>query len=123
MPTGAVTDVNDIVQAAVRFLSHGPANRGFDVHVPGGITGQQIAETATRVLGRDVTYQMADVPARDYVEPFPISPARKDLYAELFDCFKATTCLGDPQPVTGALPGFRISGVEDFLRGELFAGN
>jgi uncharacterized protein YbjT (DUF2867 family) len=122
MPTGAATDVSDIVQAAVRFLRQGSANRGFDVHVPGGITGQQIAETATRVLGRDVAYQMADVPARDCVEPFPISWVHKDLYAELFDYFKATTYLGDPQPVTDALPWLRISGVEDFLRGELFAG-
>jgi hypothetical protein len=64
---------------------------------------------------------MADVPARDYVEPFPISPVHKNLYEELFDYFKATTYLGVPQPVTGALPRFRISGVEDFLRGELFA--
>ena len=119
----AATDVNDIVRAAVRFLNQGPANRGFDVHVPGGITGQQIAEAATRVLGRDVAYQMADVPTRDYVEPFPISPIHKDLYAELFDYFKATTYLGDPQPITDALPGFRISGVEDFLRNELFARN
>ena len=119
----AATDINDIVRAAVRFLNQGPANRGFDVHVPGGITGQQIAEAATRVLGRDVAYQMADVPTRDYVEPFPISPIHKDLYAELFDYFKATTYLGDPQPITDALPGFRISGVEDFLRNELFARN
>ncbi len=119
----AATDVNDIVRAAVRFLAQGPANCGFDVHVPGGITGQQIADAAARVLGRDVAYQMAGVPARDYVEPFPISPLHKDLYAELFDYFKATTYLGDPQPITDALPGFQISGVEDFLRDELFAGN
>ncbi|HSV41434.1 MAG TPA: NAD(P)H-binding protein, partial [Nocardioidaceae bacterium] len=43
----AATDINDIVEAAIRFLDQGPANRGFDIHVPGGITGQQLADAAS----------------------------------------------------------------------------
>jgi uncharacterized protein YbjT (DUF2867 family) len=117
----AATDISDIAAAAVAFLDRGPANRAFDVHVPGGITGARIAEAASDVLGTDVTYQPADVPTRDFVEPFPISDVHKDLYAELFDYFRSTTYLGDPQPITEALPGFRIRGAEDFLRDELFA--
>lgn len=119
----AATDINDIVDAAIQFLDRGPANRGFDIHVPGGITGQQIATAASTVLGHEVAYQEAEVPTRTYVDSFPLSDPHKEMYAELFDYFRSTTYLGDPQPITEALPGFRIRGVEDFLRQELFAGN
>ena len=37
----AATDVEDIVTAAVAFFDRGPANRGFDIHIPGGITGHR----------------------------------------------------------------------------------
>ena len=118
----AATDVNDIVTAAVSFFELGPANRAFDVHIPGGITGRQIADAATRVLGKDVTYHEAQVPTRDYVEGFPISEAHKDLYAELFDYFRSTTYLGDPGPIVDVLDGFQPRGPDDFLSQELFVG-
>jgi uncharacterized protein YbjT (DUF2867 family) len=119
----AATDINDIVDAAIRFLDQGPANRGFDIHVPGGITGNQIAAEASTVLGREVAYQPAGVSTQDYCGTFPLSKPHQEMYAELFDYFKSTTYLGDPQPITEALPGFRIRGLEDFLRHELFADN
>ncbi len=119
----AGTDINDIVEAAIRFLDRGPANRGFDIHVPGGITGNQIAMAASTVLGREVTYQPAGVSTQTYCESFPLSKPHQEMYAELFDYFISTTYLGDPQPITDALPGFRIRGLEDFLRNELFAAN
>lgn len=119
----AATDINDIVDAAIRFLDQGPANRGFDIHVPGGITGQQIADAASAVLGREVTFQPAGVSTQAYCESFPLSKPHQEMYAELFDYFKSTTYLGDPQPITEALPGFRIHSLEDFLRHELFADN
>lgn len=118
----AATDVEDIVTAAVAFFDRGPANRAFDIHVPGGITGEQIAEAATRVLGRPVTYQQASVSSREYVSGFPLSEAHKDAYAELFDYFQTTTYLGDPQPITETLTGFRPRGIQQFLGEELFAG-
>jgi len=119
----AATDINDIVGAAIRFLDQGPANRGFDIHVPGGITGNQIAAAASTVLGHEVAYQPAGVSTQDYCESFPFSKPHREMYAELFDYFISTTYLGDPQPITEALPGFKIRGLEDFLRQELFAGN
>ncbi len=91
--------------------------------VGGGITGQQIAAAATGVLGREVSYQEAEVSTRDYVEAFPISDAHKDIYAELFDYFRSSTYLGDPEPIIETLDGFEPRGLEDFLRDELFAGN
>ncbi len=118
----AATDVEDIAIAAVAFLERGPAGRGYDVHIPGGITGRQIAEAATRVLGKDVNYQEAQVSTRDYVEAFPISDPHKELYAELFDYFRSTTYLGDPGPVVETLDGFQPRGLDDFLSQELFAG-
>ena len=117
----AATDVEDIVTATVTFFERGPAGRGFDVHIPGGITGQQIAAAASRVLGRQVSYQEAQVSTRDYVEAFPISDAHKDIYAELFDYFRSHTYLGDPQPIIETLDGYEPRGLEDFLRNELFA--
>lgn len=118
----AATDVEDIVSAAVAFIDRGPANRGFDIHIPGGITGDQIAEAATSVLDRPVAYHRAPVSSREYVATFPMSEAHKDAYAELFDYFQATTYLGDPQPITETLTGFRPRGIEQFLREELFSG-
>lgn len=118
----AATDVEDIVTAAVAFFDQGPANRGFDIHVPGGVTGQQIADAATAVLSQQVAYHQAPVSSRQYVAEFPLSEAHKDAYAELFDYFQATTYLGDPQPIAETLAGFRPRGIEQFLRGELFAG-
>lgn len=117
----AATDVEDVVTAAVAFFDHGPANRAFDVHTPGGITGEQIAAAPTLVLGRPVAYHQAPVSSREYLAGFPVSEAHKDAYAELFDYFQATTYLGDPQPITEAVAGFRTRGVEQFLREELFA--
>ena len=77
---------------------------------------------ATRVLGREVVYQEAQIATRDYVEAFPFSDPHKDIYAELFDYFRSTTYLGDPQPIIETLDDFEPRGVEDFLRDELFAG-
>jgi uncharacterized protein YbjT (DUF2867 family) len=118
----AATDVENIVSAAVAFFDRGPANRAFDIHIPGGITGDQIAEAATSVLDRPVAYHRAPVSSREYVAAFPLSEAHKDAYAELFDYFQATTYLGDPQPITETLTGFRPRGIEQFLREELFSG-
>ncbi|HSV39994.1 MAG TPA: hypothetical protein VLI04_14645, partial [Nocardioidaceae bacterium] len=92
-------------------------------HVPGGITGQQLADAASKVLGHDVSYHEAEATTREYVGTFPFSEPHKDLYAELFDYFKSTTYLGDPELITEALPGFTIHGPEHFLRNELFASN
>lgn len=119
--TWAATDVENLAAAAVWFLTDGPANRGFDVHIPGGITGEEIAAAAGRVLDQEVAYMPAPVSTREYVEAFPISDPHKDIYAELFDYFKANTYLGDPEPVTATVPGFAYRGIEDFLRDELFA--
>jgi uncharacterized protein YbjT (DUF2867 family) len=118
----AATDIEDIVSAAVAFFDRGPANRAFDIHIPGGITGDQIAEAATSVLGRPVAYHRAPVSSREYVAAFPLSEAHKDAYGELFDYFQATTYLGDPHPITETLTGFRPRGIEQFLREELFSG-
>ncbi|MFQ5523081.1 MAG: SDR family oxidoreductase [Acidimicrobiia bacterium] len=118
----AATDVEDIVTAAVAFLTTEPANRGFDLHISGGISGDGIAAAAGRVLGREVAYMEAQVSTRDYVEGFPIGDVHKDIYAELFDYFRSTTYLGEPGAVTEAVEGLSYRGVEDFLRDELFAG-
>lgn len=116
----AATDVENIAAAAVAFLEGEPAGRGFDLHTPGGITGRQIAEAASRVLGQEVNYMEAPVSTRDYVESFPITDAHKDLYAELFDYFRSTTYLGNPQPITETVSKFAYRDVEDFLSEELF---
>jgi len=117
----AATDVGDVATAAAAFFDRGPANRAFDVHIPGGITGQQIADAAGRALGRDVAYHEAGVSCRDYVEGFPISDVHKDLYAGLFDHFRSTTYLGDPDPIIAELNGFEPRGLDEFMQQELFA--
>jgi len=122
MVWGAV-DVEDVARAAVAFFERGPAGRGFDIHIPGGITGDQLAAAASNVLGQDVSYQEAPVSTRQYVDGFPISDVHKDLYAELFDYFKAQTYLGHPEEIVDTLDGFEPRGIEDFMREELFAQN
>lgn len=117
----AATDVDDLVQAAVAFLESGPANRGFDVHLPGGITANGICAAVERVTGQRIEYQEAPS-TREAVEPYPISDIHKELYAELFDYFKAAEYLGEPLPITEAVDGLSYGTIEDFIRRELFAG-
>jgi uncharacterized protein YbjT (DUF2867 family) len=117
----AATDVGDVATAAVAFFGSGPTGRAFDVHIPGGITGQQIAEAASAALGREVHYHEAEIPTREYVEGFPLSDVHKDIYAGLFDYFRSTTYLGDPEPITEELDGFEPRGLDEFMSGELFA--
>lgn len=117
----AATDVEDVARAAAWFLENGPANRGFDVHLPGGIKAAAICEAAEAVTGQPVGYQEAPS-SRAAVEPYPISEPHKVLYAELYDYFKAGTYLGDPQAVAEAIDGFEYGTIEDFMRRELFAG-
>lgn len=117
----AATDVEDVVTAAVGLFEAGPQNAAFDLHIPGGITGNQVAQATATVLGRHVAYQEAPVTTREYVEAFPISDVHKDLYAELFDYFRSTTYLGEPQAVTGRVAGLTYRRPKDFLAGELFA--
>jgi uncharacterized protein YbjT (DUF2867 family) len=118
--TWAATDVEDIAHLAAHFLVDGPTNRGFDVHLPGGITAADICRAMQSVTGTPVHYQEAPG-TRAAVEPYPISDTHKELYAELFDYFKATTYLGDPRPITEAVDSFTYGAVEDFMRRELFA--
>lgn len=120
MVWGAV-DVGDLARAAVAFFEQGPANRGFDLHIPGGITGARIAAAASEALGREVSYQEAPVSTRQYVDSFPITEPHKDLYAELFDYFKSQTYIGHPEELFDTLDGFQPRSVEDFMREELFA--
>ncbi|MCG6955243.1 MAG: NAD(P)H-binding protein [Gemmatimonadetes bacterium] len=117
----AATDVEDVARAAVAFLENGPANRGFDVHIPGGITAAAICEAVECVTGQAVGYQEAPS-SRQAVESYPISDAHKELYAALFDYFRSHSYLGDPLPVTEAVDGFSYGTIEDFMHRELFAG-
>jgi uncharacterized protein YbjT (DUF2867 family) len=118
--TWAATDVENVVDAAVFFLESGPANRAFDVHIPGGITAGGICEAVERVTGQAVAYHQAPG-TREAVAAYPISDFHKELYAELFDYFISNEYLGDPQPITDAVDGFAYGTVADFLERELFA--
>jgi len=117
----AATDVEDVVRAAIWFLEGEPANRGFDVHLPGGVTAAAICRAVEAATGHPVAYQQAPG-TREAVAAYPISDAHKALYAELFDYFKSGRYLGDPVPITEAVDGFEYGTVEDFVRRELFAG-
>jgi len=119
--TWAATDVADLVRAAVWFLESGPANRAFDVHVPGGITAAEICRAVELVTGHSIAYAEASS-ARAAVDPYPISDAHKELYAELFEYFRASRYLGDPAPIEHVIDGFAYGTVEDFARRELFPG-
>lgn len=120
--TWAATDVADLVRAAVWFIETGPADRAFDVHLPGGITAAEICRAVGAVTGQPVGY--AEAPsARAAVDPYPISDEHKDLYAELFEYFLANTYRGDPAAIVEAIDGFAYGTVEDFVRRELFPGH
>jgi uncharacterized protein YbjT (DUF2867 family) len=116
----AATSVEDVARAAVAFLERGPANAAFDVHIPGGVTGAAICEAAGAALGREVAYQEFPGPTREFVEPYPLTPVLKDLYAELFDYFRRVDYQGNPTPIAGALEGFETTSVEAFMSAELF---
>lgn len=60
-------------------------------------------------------------PTREFVEPYPLSPVHKDLYAELFDYFRRVDYQGEPSRIAEALAGFETTSLGAFMRGELFA--
>ena len=47
----AATDVEDLARAAAAFFEQGPANRGFDIHLPGGVTAAAICRAVEHVTG------------------------------------------------------------------------
>jgi uncharacterized protein YbjT (DUF2867 family) len=116
----AATSVADIARAAVGFHQRGPANRGFDLHVPGGITAAEICDAVGKALGREIQYQQFDGPTRQFVDAYPISDAMKDVYAGLFAHFRDSDYRGDPEPVAATLDGFSYTTVADVVATELF---
>ena len=116
----AATDVNDVVRAAVALIERGPANRGFDIHQPGGVTAAAICRAVETVTGRPIGYQEFPGGTRAAVDGYPISEVHKDLYAELYDYFRRETFLGEPLAITGEIPGFSYGTIEDFVRRELY---
>ena len=115
----AATDVEDLARAAAAFFEQGPANRGFDIHLPGGVTAAAICRAVEHLTGHAVSYQEAPS-TRAAVDPYPITEVHKELYAELFDYFKATDYLGDPEAILEALDGFEYGTIADFVERELF---
>lgn len=116
----AATSVADIARAAIGFHQRGPANRGFDLHVPGGITAAEICDAVGQALGREIQYQQFDGPTRQFVDAYPLPDAMKDLYAGLFAYLRDSDYRGDPQAVAAALDDFRYSTAADVVVTELF---
>lgn len=112
--------VEDIAEAAVQFLAKGPQNRGFDLYVPGGVSGTILSEAATKVLNKQVQFQEFTGPGIQYVDGFPISKKHKELYGELFEYFRKDDYLGKPEEIKQAIPGFQYTTPEQFMRKELF---
>lgn len=118
----AAVSVEDVANAAVGFLEKGPQKRGFDLHLPGGVSCGLLCEAVGKAAGKPVEFQEFREPARQFVEGYPISAPHKDLYGELFEYFRRQDYLGKPDEVTRALPGFRYTTPEQFARTELFPG-
>jgi uncharacterized protein YbjT (DUF2867 family) len=116
----AATDVNDVVRATVALIGQGPANRGFDVHQPGGVTAAAICRAVQTVTGRPIGYQEFPGGTRAAVDGYPLSDVHKDLYAELYDYFRRETFLGEPLAIAQEIPGFAYGTIEDFVRRELY---
>jgi len=114
--------VEDIANAAVAFFEKGPQNRGFDLYLPGGVSGPMIAEAAGQVLERPVQFYEFTDPIAEYVAGFPISERHKELYVELFAYFRLQDYLGEAEEITSVLPDFQYTSVAQFMRSELFAG-
>jgi uncharacterized protein YbjT (DUF2867 family) len=113
--------VEDVANAAVALFEKGPQNRGFDLHLPGGVTGPSIAQETSHVLDRPVEYFEFTNPASEFVASFPISGLHKAQYAELFEYFHQQDYLGQPDELQSILPGFEYTTVEQFMRNELFS--
>jgi uncharacterized protein YbjT (DUF2867 family) len=89
----AATDIEDIASLAVHFFEAGPENRGYDVHLPGGVTAAGIGGAVEAVKGHAVQYQEAPS-SRAAVEGYPLSDVHKELYAELFELLPVTDVRG-----------------------------
>lgn len=113
--------VEDVANAAVGFLEAGPQNRGFDLHVPGGVTCDKLCQAASQARGKPVTFQEFPGEPRQFVQEYPVSAKHKEGFAELFSHFRTKDYLGKPEDVQRALPGFTYTTPEHFARSELFA--
>jgi uncharacterized protein YbjT (DUF2867 family) len=113
--------VEDVANAAVGFLEEGPQNRGFDLHVPGGVTCDALCQATSQARGQPVRFEEFAGEPRQFVEGYPISAKHKDGFAELFRYFREKDYLGKPEEVQQALPGFTYTTPEQFARSELFA--
>lgn len=114
--------VEDVANAAVGFLEKGPENRGFDLHLPVGVTCGMLCEAVGKAAARPVHFQEFPGAARQFVEGYPISAQHKELFGELFEYFRRQDYLGKPEDILKALPGFRYTTPEQFARSELFPG-
>ena len=113
---GAVS-ADDVAEIAVRFILEGPQNRAFDLHLMGGIDGATLAEVAGRVLGRNVDFSEAKVD--EFLEHFHLEHQQRELQREFFHYMRDVPLLGKPEEIARALPEFRYTSAENFLRGLL----
>lgn len=89
----------DVAEAAARFLQKGPQNRGFDVHVEGGVSCGDLSEAASETVGRAGRFEESRL--EELLERQAIETPRRELVRERWTGSPLPSCA---RPMTTFLP-------------------
>lgn len=107
--------VPDIASAALGLMDNGPQHRGFDLHLPDGVSGQHLAQTLTRMLDRTIEYVEDYDGLSEFLGALDMGPQEKQLYTDLFAYARAQDFVGDPHEIEETLPEFAYSSLRSSL--------
>jgi len=115
-PFGAVA-VGDVAAAVAGLLEAGPQEAAFDLHGP-AVSGQDLAHVVGRVMERTVRSERHPDGSRGFVGTLAAGPEERLLHKVLYDYVGRVEYVGDPEPISGVVPGFRYATVESFVHDE-----
>lgn len=109
---------DDVASVAVEFLRQGPQNRGFDLHLE-KVAPADIGAAAGRIL--DAPVRVEESERDELLERLVEDSSQRPLLEELFRALRERDLRGKPHEIVDAIPGFRYTDPEAFLRTSLEA--
>ena len=118
-PVGVVA-TRDVARAAVALLEQ-PASqrRAFDLHQPGGLSGEGLARILSQVYERPVAYQPVTGDLGPTVARLGKGPQEAALYAALLRYASEHAYVGEPEEILRAVDGFAYTPLERVLHEDI----
>lgn len=116
-PVGVVS-ARDVATAAAAFLLGDPANRAFDMHVPGGVRAEDLRRVQSQMMERPIGFKELRDDVDAFVGGLDMPPEERALYADYFAYLRNHTYLGQPEDIQLELTGFRYATLESFFHAD-----